>query len=394
MDRGWKFAIAVGLAVFLAAGAYAAAEHRPLSFLVGDGPYYAATAVSVLYDGDLDLRNQLRGGIEVHGRQIAIGPDGSWYPKHPILMPVTALPFLAVFGMDGLLLFNLLVVSGVAAAMAALARRRAGLVPAAVAVALLLGGTFFRAYVYNLSPDLFATLLVLGATLCLMDRRPGAAGLCLGAAVAAKFLLVVLVPIFALAVPAFSALREAGDRGVRDRTARAKGALRFAAGLVPAAAALLVSNALLFGSPWITSYDRGVGIEAGQQRLITHRAQFDQDPLRGLAGEIADPRRGLLRTAPVVLLAIPGLMLLWRRDRAEALLAIGVGLTLLFVLAPYRSWSASHYGNRFLMPAIALLAPAMALACERIGALLARGSRRASRRPGGSAPRAIERPAA
>ena len=373
MDRGFRFAVAVGVAVFLAGGAYATVEHRPLTFLVGDGPYYAATAVSVLYDGDLDLRNQLRGGIEVHGRQIAVGPDGAWYPKHPILMPMAALPFLAVFGMDGLLLFNLVVLAGVAAGMALLARRHAGPAAASVAVAALLGGTFFRAYVYNLSPDLFATLLVLGATLCLFDRRPGAAGLCLGGAVAAKFLLAVLVPVFGLA----ALFLPAGETGVREPAARAQRGARFAAGLLPAAAAVLLSNAMLFGSPWITSYDRGIGVEAGQERLITHRTQFDQDPLHGLAGEIVDPRRGLLPTAPVILLAVPGLMLLWRRDRGEALLAIASGLTLLLVLAPYRGWSASHYGNRFLMPALALLAPAMALACEHLGAIAGRVARRA-----------------
>jgi len=362
MVRPVRFAVAVGAAVFLVGGAVALTEHRPLTFLVGDGPYYAATAVSLLHDGDLDLRNQLRGGIEVHGRQIALGRDGAWYPKHPILMPVAALPFLAAFGMDGLLLFNLVVLGAVAALMALLARRHAGPAPALAAVVLLFAGTFLRAYVYNLSPDLFATLFVLAAALCLFDRRDGLAGLCLGAAVAAKFLLVVLVPLYAAA-----ALAARGGRG----------GARLAAGLMPAAAALLLSNALLFGSPWITSYDRGVGLEAGQERLITHRSQFDGDPLRGLAGEIADPRHGILPTAPVVLLAIPGLILLRRRDRGEARFTVAAGLTLLLVLAPYRAWSASHYGNRFLMPAIGLLAPATALACAQLFALAARLARRA-----------------
>ncbi|HET8945533.1 MAG TPA: hypothetical protein VFQ07_01005 [Candidatus Polarisedimenticolia bacterium] len=354
MGRGGKVAVAAGLAAFVAGGAFALAKHRPLTFLVGDGPYYAATAVSILHDHDLDLRNQLRGGLEVHGRQIALGQDGAWYPKHPILMPVTALPFLALFGMDGFLVFNLVVLGAVAAVMTLLARRHAAPGAAAAAVAVLLLGTFFRDYVYNLSPDLFATLLFLLAALAIFEERFLLAGLALGGAVAAKVLLVVLVPVVAGA-----ALASRGLRGVA----------RLALGLAPAAVALLVANAALFGSPWVTSYDRGVSVASGQERLVTHRTQFDGEFGRGLWGEISDPRHGILPTAPVVLLAVPGLLLLGRRNRREAVFTAVVFLALLGVLAPYREWTASHAGNRFLMPAIALLAPAMALACSAIAAL-------------------------
>lgn len=355
---GGRFAALVAAAVFLFGTAWAAARHRPLTFLVGDGPYYAATAVSLLHDHDLDLRNQLNGGLRVHGAQIALGDDGAWYPKHPILMPVAALPFLAAFGMDGLLLFNLVVLALLAAAMGLHARRHAPAVAAAATVALLLLGTFLRGYVYNLSPDLFATLLFLLAVLALAAGKSVRAGFLIGAAVAAKFLLIVLIPWIAL----WAFLRLG-----------ARGALRLLAGAAPAAAGLLALNAALFGSPWVTSYDRGVAVDGGEERIVTHRSQFDGSLLDGLEGELLDRTHGLLPTAPIVLLALPGLVLLSRRDRTEALVTVGIAATLLFVLAPYRGWSASHYGNRFLMPALALLAPAIALAC---GHLAERSARR------------------
>ncbi|HKQ96943.1 MAG TPA: hypothetical protein VJV75_03625, partial [Candidatus Polarisedimenticolia bacterium] len=100
----WLSTVAVAAAVFLAFGAVILARYRPLTWLVGDGPYYAETAVSLLHDHDLDLRNQLPGGLVVHGPQIALGAGGEWYPKHPILLPVLGLPFLAAFGLPGLLL--------------------------------------------------------------------------------------------------------------------------------------------------------------------------------------------------------------------------------------------------------------------------------------------------
>ncbi|HYV18025.1 MAG TPA: hypothetical protein VFC25_03215 [Verrucomicrobiae bacterium] len=376
MGRGVRVAAAVGLAAFVAGGAFCLLKHRPLTFLVGDGPYYAATAVSILHDHDLDLRNQLRGGLEVHGRQIALGQDGAWYPKHPILMPVTALPFLAAFGMDGFLLFNLVVFGAVAAVMTLLARRHASTGPAVAAVAVLLLGTFFRDYVYNLSPDLFATLLFLLASLALFEERLLGAGLALGAAVAAKILLVVLVPV--VAVAAFA------SRGRR-------GGARLALGLAPAALALLATNAALFGSPFVTSYDRGVSVASGQEQLITHRTQFDGDFARGLLGELADPRHGILPTAPVVLLVVPGLLLLGRRHRTEALFTTAVLVTLLAVLAPYQEWTASHAGNRFLMPAIALLAPAMALALGHLEDRLRRRTFPSGR--AGAPPGSEDRPA-
>ena len=60
--------------------------YQPYSFLIGDCPYYAETAISLILDHDLDLRNQLKGGLETHERQISMGARGEWYPKHPILM--------------------------------------------------------------------------------------------------------------------------------------------------------------------------------------------------------------------------------------------------------------------------------------------------------------------
>src|SRR5713101_6186857 len=51
-------ATALFILVFLIFGARACSLYRPLTYLVGDCPYYAATAVSILDDHDLDLRNQ------------------------------------------------------------------------------------------------------------------------------------------------------------------------------------------------------------------------------------------------------------------------------------------------------------------------------------------------
>jgi len=346
--------LTLGLALLVLAlfGISCITRYKPLTYLVGDGPYYAETAVSLLYDRDLDLRNQLAGGLAIHGPQIALGTDGAWYPKHPVLLPVLALPFLGVFGMPGFLIFNLLVLAGLAAAMLRLARLHAPRVAAAGAVLLLLFGTFVRAYAYNLSPDLLATLLLTLGVLALLKRRCVLGGLLLGGAVLGKLLLVVALP-FALV---FATARF----GVR-------GALRLAAGSALPLAFLALINASLFGSPLVTSYDRNVTLQEGRIVATSHWSLFSNDILAGMRGEMLDPRHGLLPTAPVLLLVLPGALLLARRRRSDACFLLGLSASLVLLLAAYRDWAASHYGNRFLMPVLALSTPAIALALERGG---------------------------
>ena len=346
-------AICGGLAVFVFVvfAIASAVSYTPLGFLIGDGPYYAATAVSILHDGDLDLRNQLPGGLVVHGRQIALGENGAWYPKHPILLPLATLPFLALFGMPGFLFFNLVVLAAVTAALFRLARLHAPPAASVAAVLILVFGTFLRAYAYNLSPDLFALLLVTLGITCLLRGDPGRAGLWLGAAALAKILLVVLLPLAAL---------QAVARGGARR------ALLLLAGCSIPIAALLAYDAALFGSPLVTSYDRNVSVVDGRAVTTSHRGLFDNDVIPGLTGEMLDLRRGLLPTAPVLLLAAPGFVLLFRRRPGDGLFLLGVCEFLILLLAAYRDWNQSHYGNRFLMPVIACAAPPTALACEAI----------------------------
>jgi hypothetical protein len=236
--------------------------------------------------------------------------------------------------------------------MLRLARRHAPPLASAGAVMALLLGTFLRAYGYNFSPDLLGALLLALAVLALLTARPALGGLLLGLAVLGKLLLVLAIP-FALAVAAARA-------GLR-------GAVRLAAGSALPLGLLLSLNAALFGSPLVTSYDRNVTLQGGTFVLTSHRNDFSGEIVSGLRGEFLDPRHGLLPTAPVLLLAIPGTILLLRRRRSDALFFVSFSAFLVLFLAAYRSWDASHYGNRFLMPVIALSAPAVALALERAG---------------------------
>lgn len=332
-------------------GARAAWQYSPLSYLPGDCPYYAATSVSLVHDGDLDLRNQLRGGLEVHGRQIALGTDGGWYPKHPLLMPIAAAPFVAAFGVPGVLIFNVLVLGGLAVALMRLACPFVAPRPAAISAFLLVCGTFLRRYGYNFSPDLFATFVLILGLLALFRGRDVTGGFLMALAVAAKLSHLFLLPLGLLYVLLC--------RGWR----RCWGAVAGAAAPLVALGAL---NLAMFGSPLVTPYDRNVVVQDGLAATVSHRGFFDRPLWRGLAGEIADPRHGLIPTSPVLLLAVPGFVLLFRRHPREAVLTLAIGEFLLFFFGTYRYWAASHYGNRFLMPLVAVASPSVASALQWI----------------------------
>jgi len=353
LDRPISLALfAVVMALF---SARVAAEYRPLTYLIGDCPYYAATAVSLIEDHDLDLRNQLSGGLAIHGRQIALGRDGAWYPKHPLLMPIVAIPFVVLFGVPGTLVFNLVVLSLLAVVLMRLARTVAPAWAAAPAAFLLVAGTFLRRYDYNFSPDLFATLVLATALLALLRGRDRLGGLLLGLSVTAKLTDLFLVPL--------GLLYAYFCRGWR-------GALRASLAAALPLAALGLTNLALFGSPWVTSYDRNVAIADGTFVTVGHRGLFDQGVLSGLAGELFDPVHGLLPTSPILCLAIPGFALLLRRRPREGVLFLAIGEFLILFFATYRYWAASHYGNRFLMPLVAVTAPAIALALQWIAVWL------------------------
>src|SRR5262249_27172234 len=225
------------IVVVLVYGAQAFLNLSPQIYYEGDCPYYISTGLSIQKDGDLDLRNQLRGGLEVHGRQIALGRGGEWYPKHSVVMPVLALPFLAAFGLPGFSVFSVVVLGLLAWTSFGLARRFAPPMSSAAATLLMLGGTFLRRYDYNVTPDLVAALALGLALLGIFRDRDTLAGCAFGVAVWTKIGDVFLLP-FALGY----AFASRGWGGLR----------RAVLGGAAPLAALLLFNLTLFGSPFVT----------------------------------------------------------------------------------------------------------------------------------------------
>jgi len=319
--------------------------YEPEGYLIGDSPYYAQTAISLAVDGDLDLANNLRGGASPHARQVSLGARGEWYPKHPILMPILSLPLLPLFGMKAFLIMNVAVLLALGWAVFALCRLTA--TPQA-ALAATLGsflGSYLILYGYNYSPDLLSCLFLAAAVLAAVTGRSTLAGLLAGLTVFTSTSRLVLLPLFAVWVL------------WRHRW---RGAALFVAGC---AAPLLVQAGLnwwMFGSPLLSPYMRILDEHAGQIYIRSHMSDFTNPLWDGVVGQLLDPRKGLLFTAPVLLASALGLPL-WFRKRPDLLvLCVGLSEFQFLFFATYRLWPTSHVGNRFLMPVVALSAPGLA----------------------------------
>lgn len=383
-------AVAAGLlaAPFCAGGRRVGAPR----VVTGDEPHYLVMINSLLHDGDLDLGdeygNAAGGGLDA-GASFASAPldhhttwlaPGGWTrwspwcgaldaercargdrapastggepappgaverPTHPpglalvraaLLWPLrgttrveaAALLVSAVFALAAFLLFLRLaeaVAPGPRAALAA-------------AVLAFLGTPVWR-YGRSLYGEIDLLLCAVAAYLsALVSRRFVLAGafLAVGAQIKPPFLLLA-IPLVVLA------LRE---RRWRDAVALA---IPCAVG----AAAVLVTNRLLYGSPWHSPQSFAVG-----------------NPLAGAAGLLLDLDHGLLWTAPAIVVAAPG----WPRflrSRPREARAIGAAALLYFgLMALWAVWDGGTcYGPRLILPVVpfAMLGAAF---CEPAGAL-------------------------
>ncbi|MBI3448690.1 MAG: DUF2029 domain-containing protein [Acidobacteria bacterium] len=362
--RSLLWGAAAGTVLLIAVVTHVVLVYEPYTFLIGDCPYYAETAISLAVDRDLDLRNQLGGGVATHERQISLGARGEWYPKHPILMPVLTVPLLPLFGMKSFLVFNVAVLALLTLVLYALSLESSSPPAAAAGTLATLFGSFLVFYDYNYSPDLFACLFLALAVLALFRDRPALAGGAAGFAVLARTSNLFLLPLLL----AFA--------GWRRRT---RGAMAFALACAVPLLAQAALNAAMFGSPLTSPYSRIITLEAGRVVLHSHMSDFTNPLWDGIRGQLLDRDRGLVFTAPVVLLAIPGFLLWFRRRRDQALLAFGIAEFLFLLFSRYLFWPTSHLGNRFLIPLVALSAPAVAcLADALISRMRPRGDRRAA----------------
>ncbi len=349
-DR-WFLAALLGLALVM--GLFAIRDRwLPNKWLFGDGAFYMNVARGLLenhslrqenlhphswYDRDLGWNYNLDGAWS----NIALGRHGEWWPKHPILLPIAAAPFIWAFGPLGSLLFQFLAWLVGAAFTYRIAARLVSR-PAAIAAACAYVVTpWIAERVWGFNNDVFYTALILAAVDAALGAKATVAGLLLGAAIFAKATNVLYGPgLLAL----FLARRDW------------KGALRFSLSAAGPTLLLLALNTYLFGSPLATGYDRILVREAGRVTTHSHSSDFHWSYLRSGLERALFSGDGFLGRFPLFFPGLAGWALLFVRRRWAEALALGWCIAVPIAFHAPFTW----YRLEFNLPQAALSAALLA----------------------------------
>jgi hypothetical protein len=324
-------------------------EPHYLAFTQGLWLYHTVDQHRVLYHHDFfAYYPQLMSSHAVHR-------GGHLYALHYPGLPLVLLPGFALGGAAGAQVTTALI--GVLVCWRALhvAARVAGPIAAALAVGMLGLSAPLVLNAGAIYPDLLSgLLLLLGyealAAPRLTPRRALALGLVLAVCpwVHVKLLAVVAVYMAWAASLLWRAAQEGSGAGNSQGGPRAV-AGSMALGLpVISVAGLMGYNLLLYGSPSPAAPYEGPTLLTG-------------NPVAGIGGQLLAQGQGALGTAPFALLAVPGAVALWRRDRTAAL-TIGLAtVPFWLVTLTFRIWWGGDAPPlRFLLPLLPLWATGIA----------------------------------
>lgn len=327
-------------------------------FLWGDAVYYRLAVESLVRDGDLSVENNLPAGAlasAVHDQQLSVSASGALVPKHQLLLVFLAYPAYRLLGDKGLLVVNVACMLVLLVGTLALCREWVSAAHA-LGVAFLFGvATLFLPYVYNFSADLLTTAFLVWGIVTMRWRKFFAAAVLLSLSVAAK---VSSLPAAAGALLLLG--WEARKEPLSWRVV-ASVACGLALGILP----LVGSNVVLFGNPWRSGYSHiAVASAGGGLAEHSHTTDFTRPLLRGLWDVLCSFPRGLFVSNPLLLAAL-GFPAVYRSKRDPFLLLLLVAAAAqVLMIAKYEQWDRSAFSNRFLMPAVAFLAPHVALVLE------------------------------
>jgi len=295
-----RWALVVVLAFAGIHGRHVATKFEPNSWLFADGSFYFTTLRAITGHGRLEQKSLQPASwyeqdlgwnrnLTDDWSNVALGREGRWYPKHPILVPLAGLPFFALFGTVGTLLANVSMNLAFVLLCFLLARRVAPLPVAAIATVLTLSMPFVQDMSYSFSNDVLGTVLLLAALESTLAGKFGFAGICAGFALWSRLTNAAFVP--SLLVVSWS---------VGGMAAVVRSAL-FACGPLGAYAAL---NTWMFGVPWTTPYQNVLVRENGVMTTASHARLFTVPFVKGVT-RLVTGGDGAFRTFWP---AIPGLL--------------------------------------------------------------------------------------
>lgn len=363
--RRSRASLGVFAAVVLALGVVAAGAFVPYTFLKGDSAFYHKMVRSLLHDGGLEMSrwhpmSWYRGGLP-HYREmdqawsnLTLHPDGErYYPKHPWLISVFALPFYGLLGTPGVLVFNVLGLGLALLCAWQLARAAAGPGPATLALIPVVLAGLVTENTYTLSNDVFYTALVAAGLSALVARRLTVSALLLALATVAKptNILWLPLPFVAALLDVRATWRAANHRHDAPWPVRAsvhamtRPALAVAAVAIPA----MIVAWWMFGGPLKTGYHRIVVAHRGQIGLDSAVAAFTEPFWPGLRRQVVDAYQGLWPRGAILFVgALTGLAAV----RRVGLVGLAPGAALLVYLLLHARYE--FVWARFYLPCLVL----------------------------------------
>ncbi|MHB1356109.1 MAG: glycosyltransferase family protein [Anaerolineae bacterium] len=314
----------------------------------GDEPHYLVITKSLVYDHDLDLRNNYEQGPDIP--HVVVRPDGTWRPTHDIGLPlVMCLPF--ILGNE----FGVYVMLSIIAALIGcniflfafeLTHRLSISILAWLFTAFLPPGFF---YAFQLYPEMLGALLLLwSARLLTRDNLTnpqwslvGFFAACMPWLVARFATLTVLITLIGL----YSIYRQ----NRHNRQAAIQHVLCL---ILPSIAISIIYLFFLqhyYGRPSPMAMHPGPGYVAINTNILGY--------LQLLVGWLIDQRMGLLLFSPVLFMVFAGLFQLYRtkdwRCRIVVLISIYHYLSLIVLLGGF--WVQFSVPNRYLIVIIPFL---------------------------------------
>jgi hypothetical protein len=133
---------------------------------------------------------------------------------------------------------------------------------------------------------------------------------------------------------------------------------RYAAGTIPAALLILANNYATTGSPFSISY----GANPYFPEISTGNAMgFNAPNLHVVTWLFGSEYRGLFFWSPILIMSLPGLVVMLKKDRAIAAMVLATtALVLLQVASFYSAYGGNSFGPRYLAPAVPLIGLAAA----------------------------------
>ena len=338
--------------LFVCAGARSSVRVGPQ----GDEPHYLMVADSLLRDHDVSLERDYAEGryasfhdapLQPHHRGVR-GRHGEVYSLHAVGLSVLILPAWALAGYPGVTVFLALVaallVNELRGWVAELTGREGLAQAAAWTCALSPPLLHYAGLVFTEVPAALA--LSYGLRRGHRQQLGLADAIGVGLAAAALPWLNVRYAPLSLLVVAHAAWRR------RDPP-------RLAALLAP-----LVTSAVGVGL-----YHHALYGFWDPRRVYGTRPEFSFATLGvGLPGLLLDQEFGLLVYAPVLALALPGIVELWRRERRLAVTAAVVVAVVVLTAGSWHMWRGGfNPPGRFLVPIVPLLFVGVALVWDRCG---------------------------